>query len=195
MIKDIIQRIDMLYINIGIICSAILTIMLSIWIYTLKCKHQKKTYSIAFEELMKRYEMDVGRNKEDLEADKKVFDIILMRAYSSLSTYFRYQVINKVFGVTSCVLAAVVFIEPTTLSEQIGNRLVAIISIICVMTIVYINPMDRARDYLDDWHMWIEYAAGVITGFYKSVDDGEKVLAELSAKIEQENKILKADKM
>ena len=63
MIKNIIQGIDMFYINIGIICSAILTIVLSIWIYTLKCKRQKKIYSIAFEELMKRYEMDVCRNK------------------------------------------------------------------------------------------------------------------------------------
>ncbi len=194
MIKDLIQKIDMLYINIGIILSAILTIAISIFVYTIKCNRQRRTYLTTFKSLINRYGSIDDTEDKISEADTNIFNIALMRAYSSLLTYFRYQVVTKVFGATSCVLSAVVFVEPTSLSEQVGNRLVAIISVICVMTVVYLNPLDRARDYLNDWHMWIEYVAEVISEFSGNINNGKLKVAEISEKIKQENEILKSDK-
>ena len=184
----------MLYINIGIILSAILTIAISIFVYTIKCNRQRRTYLTTFKSLINRYGSIDDTEDKISEADTNIFNIALMRAYSSLLTYFRYQVVTKVFGATSCVLSAVVFVEPTSLSEQVGNRLVAIISVICVMTVVYLNPLDRARDYLNDWHMWIEYVAEVISEFSGNINNGKLKVAEISEKIKQENEILKSDK-
>lgn len=194
MMKELMQITNMLYINLSIVLSAVLTITIAILVYALKCNRQRRAYLMAFESLINKYEEIDGKNKKKLSAYKNIFNIALIRAYSSLSTYFRYQVVTKVFGVTSCIFSAIVFIEPTNISEQIGNRLVAIISMICVMTVIYLNPLDRARDYLSAWRMWIEYVSEIISGFSISINDGEDKLLEISEKIKQENEILNADK-
>lgn len=192
--KKFIEELDMLYINIGIIALAVFVIFISITLYSIKSYRRKKECLNVFRALSSYYESRDIEGKDKLETYFATFEFILARAYSALATFFRYQVITKVFGVTSCVLSAVVFIEPGKLSEQIGNRLAAVISMICVITLVYINPLDRAREYLDVWHMWNEYAAETIDALSNSLDDCEKKMLEYHEKVAQEREMLKTDK-
>lgn len=165
---------------------SILVMILCIVLYRRKCERQKKKYYDAFSKQAEYYRKINDPSCAKLDAMTSRFDTILERAYSSLRTYHNYQFITKIFGASSLIFSAMALSEESNLYEHLGCRICSLISIISVIVLLYINPLDRARGYLNVWRMWNEYFITVSTALFESIDKCEEELKKHPEKIKEE---------
>ncbi len=176
-----------IYISLSLLAATI--IVLSIIIYNNKCNRNLKERCLVFSRYLN---IDFDMNSSNKEFNS--FKLVLSHTFSLLNTYFRYQLIYKVFGITSLLFGAISFVTIPE-SYKICLIICCILSMLSVITVIYINPMDRARDYLAASRMWNTYSYELLTSIMKSESEFNKALLKLPDKFQLENELLNCDKI
>lgn len=109
-------------------------------------KHKMKNYETIIEENLKSNVL------------KSLYLLLCERSFDYIKVYFIFQGIAKsmnglalLFTVAGLVLTAATPFETNFLSYRDWGILISIISIICVVINIYINPTKRGSQYLERW--------------------------------------------
>jgi len=181
-------------ISIVTLIIAILVLIASVAFLFFKTSRQIKLHLNAFKKQLEFYLVQ-GKSKEKLYSMLKQYEVVLKRAYSINRTFENYQIMTKVFGSSSLIFSAYTLIDSSEYWDKIGSQICTLISIVSVIVILYINPLDRARGYLSAWRKWNTYIASILSAFAISIEACEKQLEKYPEHIASDKNDLSVDEI
>ena len=110
---------------------------------------------VAFER--KRYRKEMEKAKKDLEKKeipnpiKESLEVLLERRNNYINNWITFQAVNKTSGVGSIVFSIVALTASTISVELWVSLILGLLSILFVITALYLSPSRRVQQYLSAW--------------------------------------------